>query len=89
MILGRGTTDTGEESLLIGLSHKNLDYLRAGRPMVLTNEKYAAIPGNMHIVIFADETEDSMTAMLRDAGMDFGEADVRTDASLGSEDGSS
>lgn len=69
MILGRA--DNGDvQALIIGLSALNIEKLQKGMPIHITREKQGeAIPEHWSIVIMAGETENSMAAELRRAGM--------------------
>jgi len=64
--------------VLIGLSYKNLELLRAGRPIVIdTAEMYLdRIPPQ--IFIFAASTEEQMMRDLERAGMVDADAKVHT-----------
>jgi hypothetical protein len=63
MIGGRTQECHGTPILLLGLTHKNLDHLREGKPISLKPYKHPFIPAKMGILLFAGLTEASM--MLR------------------------
>lgn len=57
------------KAVIIGLSHKNLELLKQGKPIVMElGELMPDIPqvADMKMVIFSDSTEDVMAAVLRD-----------------------
>jgi hypothetical protein len=54
------------ENLLIGLSFKNLELLKKGHPIKFQLSDLG-IPGDYTVLIFAGETEQSMTDMLKDS----------------------
>ena len=63
MLIARATTRSGHDLLILGLSKENRRRLEAGQPIDLTTYTHGeAIPKELHIVIFAGETEDSMQA---------------------------
>lgn len=69
MILGRA--DHGDvQALVIGLSALNIQKLQEGKPIRVTRETHGdAIPEHWMFVIMAGETENSMAAELRRAGL--------------------
>ena len=62
MFIGNALIDNDKTTLLIlGLSHRNLELLKQGRPMDISRESHGmAIPANLKIMIFADENEEVM-----------------------------
>lgn len=65
MLIARATAKDGNDILILGLSAENRRRLEAGNPIDLTTYTHgAAIPKELHIVIFAGETEDSMRVHL-------------------------
>lgn len=61
MIKARGTGSNGREFVLLGLSHKNLDRLREGRPIQFDGTPYG-FPGD--VVILADVDEQTLAEKL-------------------------
>lgn len=57
---GRGSKDDKPvELLVIGLSHKNLEELKKGRPIICSGSDFG-LSGDIEIIIFSGETEQSM-----------------------------
>ena len=71
MIKGRMHTKDGTPIQFLGLSHPNLDKLRAGLPIYVKPEEPAAhgLP-EMGVVIHGGETEESIIAEFTEAGFD-------------------
>lgn len=68
MIIARGTNDKAE-LLVLGLSHKNIEKLLEGKPMVLRRESHGdGIPEGWEICIFVGETEEAMARVLKEGG---------------------
>ena len=63
MIKASGTATDGRRWLFLGLSFDNLDRLRAGQPVRFPGETYGF---SGEILIFAGETEATMTAALQE-----------------------
>jgi len=66
MVMTRATTRTGADLLVIGLSKENRRRLDLGQPLHLNTHTRGAtafgdpISQDLHLVIFAGDTEDSM-----------------------------
>jgi hypothetical protein len=61
MLIARGTTRAGNDLLIIGLSKENRTRMEGGQPIdVSTRTHGGAVPRELHLVIFAGDTEDSM-----------------------------
>lgn len=61
MFMASAVLDEGNQLLVLGLSARNLELLKAGRPIDLSRASHGmAIPAGLKIVIFAGETEESM-----------------------------
>lgn len=70
MIIARGTTDTGKELLLFGLSRENIKRLLDGKPMHVRREAHGeGVPEGWEIGIFFGETEADCARVLRQAGL--------------------
>lgn len=68
MIIARGTSPSGE-SLTLGLSHRNIEKLLEGKPILLRRSTHGdGVPEGWEIVIFCGETEDTMAATLKSIG---------------------
>lgn len=61
MIKARGTGQDGRDALVLGLSFKNLDRLRAGDPIEFDGAPYG-YPGS--VLIFAGRDEAVMASMI-------------------------
>lgn len=61
MIKARGTAPDGRPVLVLGLSHDNLDRLRAGQPITFDAKPYGY---DGEILIFAGKTEKAMADAL-------------------------
>lgn len=61
MIKARGNGPGGRDTIILGLSHGNLDRLRAGEPIKFDGTPYG-FAGD--VLIFAGETEISMARKL-------------------------
>lgn len=66
-----GTASRGQtEMLILGLSHMNLEKLKAGQPMHLTHATHGgAIPKDLEIVIIHGATEEHMEAQFHQLGL--------------------
>ncbi len=73
MIIARGIgrdDGDGDELLLLGLSLRNIEELVKGRPIRLTTESHGAgVPLGWTILIVVGETEASLAAKLKEAGV--------------------
>ena len=82
MIIARGTGKKAE-LLLLGISHKNIENLLEGKPMVLRRESHGdGVPEGWEIVIFTGETEESMAKSLQDGGVIGPETKINRDPKL-------
>lgn len=59
-----------QEIIGIGLSHKNLEYLKKGQPIDVDCEELGV--KGIRVFIFAGETEEKMRDDLRKMGIKFG-----------------
>lgn len=59
MIKASGRDRFGKPFIMLGFSHKNLDLLKEGKPVVIPLSEYGA---EGHIVIMSGETEDAIKA---------------------------
>jgi hypothetical protein len=65
MIIARGTEEK-EEMLILGLSAKNIEKLKEGKPMYLTRKTHGdGIPQGWRIVIFTGKDEQSMAQQIK------------------------
>ena len=62
MIKATGTNDKGERILMLGLSHRNLDLLRDGKPIRFDGTPYGY---GGEIILFAGKDEATMAASIR------------------------
>lgn len=58
----------GDDMILLGLSEKNLEMLKAGKPMSLSAETHPGIPKWLTINIVYGKDEQAIYDMLKDAG---------------------
>jgi hypothetical protein len=71
MISGRAKGKSGRTMIILGLSHANLERLKAGKPIAMTPMTHPVLPPDIEFYIFAGETEEAMTQMLQDGGIDL------------------
>jgi hypothetical protein len=64
-VLGHEKDGKEIKMLLLGLSYANLDYLRNGRPIHITETEMSdlSIPG-IEVMVFADKTEEKIQTEL-------------------------
>jgi hypothetical protein len=65
VIIARAT-EGGEEMLILGLSAKNLEKLKEGKPMYLTSKTHGeGIPAGWRIMIFTGKDEQTMAHTMK------------------------
>ena len=69
MVSGKVKHNNGETTYVIGLSHENLQQLKAGRPISLRPDQYPFMPCDTTILFFGCETETSLLNRLEQAGL--------------------
>jgi hypothetical protein len=58
----------GENTIIIGLSHRNLELLKENKPMTFDGTRIG-LPEEVKIIIFSEETEQAMIDMLVKTGV--------------------
>lgn len=60
---GHGTTETGANVLMLGITRDTINALLAGRPVVFTQDTHPDLPDNWEVSLVFGETEKHLLGM--------------------------
>lgn len=87
MIIARGTNETADgkkgDLLIFGLTNNNLRQLVQGKPMKISRETHGeGVPEGWEVMIVFGPDEDTLAAMLKEAGVIGPDTEVNRDPKL-------
>lgn len=88
MIVARGESKDDEQFLLLGLTHKNIDRLLSGQPILVQRRTHGeGVPDGWIISLVAGKNEEDIASQLKKGGLITDMTSIFRDPKLGRDPG--